>query len=149
MQNQTIEIVKYKNQYRKQLLDVWEKSVLATHDFLSREDFTAIKETVQTIDFNSLDVYCVVLSETVLGFIGVADAKVEMLFIGPEYFGQGLGSRLMSFAISALKANKVDVNEQNINAVKFYRKLGFEIFERTEKDDQGKNYPLLRMKLGK
>ncbi len=70
-----------------------------------------------------------------------------MLFFSPEYIGKGLGRKLTDFAISELKADKVDVNEQNTNAVKFYKKLGFKTYERTEKDDQGKEYPLLRMKL--
>ena len=43
-------------------------------------------------------------------------------------------------------ADKVDVNEQNTGVVAFYKKLGFETYERTEKDDRGKDYPLLRMR---
>lgn len=39
------------------------------------------------------------------------------------------------------------VNEQNLKAVQFYKKYGVETFERTDKDDQGRHYPLLRMKL--
>ena len=45
------------------------------------------------------------------------------------------------------EAKQMDVNEQNTKAVEFYRKFGFETYERTEKDDEGKGYPLLRMKL--
>jgi putative acetyltransferase len=65
----------------------------------------------------------------------------------PKYIGKGLGKKLTDFAISKLNADKVDVNEQNTQAVKFYEKLGFKAYERTAKDDQGKDYPLLRMKL--
>ena len=61
---------------------------------------------------------------------------------------RGHGKRLMAFALEELHCNLVDVNEQNSAAVKFYRQLGFVPYERTEKDDQGKDYPLLRMKLG-
>ena len=45
---QTFEIVKYADKHREQLLDVWEKSVLATHDFLSATDFHEIKDIVAT-----------------------------------------------------------------------------------------------------
>ena len=82
-----------------------------------------------------------------MGFIGVADEKVEMLFLDPKYFGNGIGKKLLSFAVDELNADKVDVNEQNTKALKFYQKFGFEIVERTDKDDQGRSYPLLRMKL--
>ena len=62
-QNQNLENVKYSDKYRKQVLDVWEKSVLATHDFLKPSDFHAIKEIVKTIDFNAFDVYCLMQND--------------------------------------------------------------------------------------
>jgi putative acetyltransferase len=147
MQNPQLEIKPYEEYFREALLSLWEKSVLATHDFLRPADFISIKEIVHTIDFNSFDVYCLLLENKVIGFLGVAEKKVEMLFLDSDYFGHGLGKKLMHFAITELKADKVDVNAQNSNAVKFYEKLGFETYERTEKDDQGKDYPLLRMRL--
>lgn len=137
----------YKDIYRQQMLAIWEQAVIDTHGFLSRNDFEAIKELVSSIDFNNLQVFCLMKADTVFGFIGVANKKIEMLFLNPELFGQGLGQKLLRFAINELHANKLDVNEQNTKAVHFYLKSGFEIFERTTTDDQGRNYPLLRMKL--
>ncbi len=144
---QTFEIVKYADKDREQLLDVWEKSVLATHDFLSPTDFHEIKDIVGTIDFNAFDVYCLLDRNNVIGFLGTANQKVEMLFLSPEQIGIGLGKKLLNFAIHDLNANKVDVNEQNTKAFGFYSKFGFKTYERTDKDEQGKNYPLLRMEL--
>ena len=144
-ENQNPEIVKYSDKQRQQILNVWEKSVLATHDFLRRSDFQTIKEIVKTIDFNAFDVYCLMQNAEVAGFLGVADHKVEMLFLSPDYFGKGLGKKLLDFALNELRVDKVDVNEQNTNAVAFYRKFGFKTYERTDKDDQGRDYPLLRM----
>ena len=69
-----------------------------------------------------------------------------MLFLSPDYIGKKLGMKLLKFAINELKADKVDVNEQNLNAVSFYQKFGFTVFERSELDDQGNPYPILRMK---
>ena len=147
MTNQSFNINKYIDKDREQILNIWEKYVLATHDFLNTTDFEEIKQLVHTINFNDFDVYCLKQNDEVVGFIGLAERKIEMLFFSPEYIGKGLGKKLTDFAFSELKANKVDVNEQNTNAVKFYKKLGFKTYERTEKDDQGKEYPLLRMKL--
>ena len=147
MQTERFEIKAYDQKYKQQILTVWERSVLATHDFLTPADFTEIKELVQAIDFYHFQVYCLAEDDSVIGFIGVADKKIEMLFLDPKYFGQGLGKKLMDFASKELAADKVDVNEQNIKAVTFYKNFGFEIVERTEKDDQGRDYPLFRMKL--
>ncbi len=147
MQNLHTNIKPYEEQFREQILSVWEKSVLATHDFLSHADFVSIKEIVHTIDFGAFDVYCLIQDNSVIGFLGVAEKKVEMLFLDPTYFGRGLGKKLMDFAVTELNADKVDVNEQNSSAIKFYERLGFKTYERTDKDDQGRDYPLLRMKL--
>lgn len=149
MQNGNLMIEKYNDIYKPQLLAIWEQSVLATHDFLAKSDFEEIKQLVESINFNELQVYCLINDNEVFGFIGVEDKKIEMLFLDPKYFGQGLGKQLLSFAVTELNADKLDVNEQNIKALKFYQKFGFEIYERTDKDDQGKNYPLLRMRLAK
>lgn len=142
-------IDEYNDNYKEQILSVWENSVLATHDFLASSDFEEIKELVKDINFNDFQVFCLTNENRVLGFIGVANKKIEMLFLDPIYFGQGLGQKLLNFAVTELNADTLDVNEQNTRALKFYQKFGFETFERTDKDDQGRNYPLLRMKLVK
>ena len=139
----------YSDIYREQIIAVWEKSVLATHDFLSEKDFLEIKELVKSINFHDLSVYCLTEQEQVSGFVGVAKKKVEMLFLDPQYFGQTLGKMLLNFAVKELQADKLDVNEQNTRAYNFYKKFGFETYERTDKDEQGKDYPLLRMQLEK
>lgn len=149
MQSGNLKIEKYNDIYKPQLLAIWEQSVLATHDFLVKSDFEEIKQLVESINFNELQVYCLINDNEVFGFIGVEDKKIEMLFLYPKYFGQGLGKQLLSFAVTELNADKLDVNEQNIKALKFYQKFGLEIYERTDKDDQGRNYPLLRMRLAK
>ncbi|RWU07470.1 GNAT family N-acetyltransferase [Pedobacter chitinilyticus] len=143
----TFLIEKYHPRDKNQLLSVWEKSVLATHHFLSQEDFVFIKSLLQEMDFEMLNVYCLLHQQKVVGFIGIEEKKIEMLFLDPDYIGKGLGKQLMEFALSHHGATLVDVNEQNPNAVAFYQKFGFTTFERTEKDDLGKDYPLLRMKL--
>ena len=77
----------------------------------------------------------------------MAGRKIEMLFLVPEYIGQGFGKILVEFAIAKLNADKVDVNEQNHSAVDFYLRLGFVVYDRMEKDSEGKDYPILQMRL--
>ena len=140
-------IENYTPAYKNEILTVWENSVLATHHFLSPKDFIEIKEMLQHFDFENINVFCLNENSKVIGFLALQKFKIEMLFLDPEYMGRGLGRKLLDYAVSNHKANSVDVNEQNTNAKKFYEKFVFKIYERTEKDDFGKNYPLLRMKL--
>lgn len=142
-----IHIATHTDAHREGLLKVWEESVLATHDFLTPGDFNDIRTAVPSINFNAFDVYCLLNGSEVIGFLGVAEDKVEMLFLSPAFLGKGLGKKLLNFAIRELKADKVDVNEDNGRAVEFYKRFGFDVYERTNKEDQGRDYPLLRMKL--
>lgn len=142
-----MQILPYNETYRQQLLTIWEQSVLATHHFLHPHDFEHIKSLVQEMNFHDFNVFCALDGQVVAGFIGLTGTKIEMLFLSPAYFGKGLGKQLAQFVIDTCKANEVDVNEQNEGAAAFYRKLGFAVYERTDKDDQGNPYPLLRMRL--
>lgn len=142
-----IHIQPYKTEYKEELLSVWEKSVVATHHFLKMEDFLEIKQFLNEFDFEIITVFCLLDHTKVAGFIGLQNAKIEMLFLDPAYSGQGWGTQLTAFAIEQFGVNRVDVNEQNTAAKHFYEKQGFEVVERTEKDDMGKDYPLLRMQL--
>lgn len=141
-----MEIKPYHEKYREQMILVWEKSVRATHKFITSEEVDRLKELVKQIDFNSYSVYCLISENEVLGFVGVEGDVLESLFLDPKYIGQKLGTKLMDFALNELHADKVNVNEQNLYAIKFYSKFGFVTYERTERDTYGNDYPILKMK---
>lgn len=132
----------------KQITDVWEASVKATHHFLPT-DFTAQwRNQVETVFLSVVELYCAKNKEgKIIGFVGVAEQKIEMLFLDPDVRGKGVGKQLTEFAIKTLKADKVDVNEQNEQAVGFYLKMGFKQVGRSEKDAQGNDYPILHLSL--
>ncbi|MFA6152483.1 MAG: GNAT family N-acetyltransferase [Chitinophagaceae bacterium] len=140
-------IEKYSPEHREQVISVWEKSVLASHQFLSAAEIDYYKSIVETIDFSDFQVYCLTGNDTVAGFIGLSEQKIEMLFLAPEHTRKGLGKKLMNFAIRELNANEVDVNEENKSACQFYLKSGFTVFGREEKDSEGKDHPILKMRL--
>jgi putative acetyltransferase len=129
------------------VVDVWEASVRATHHFVSDSDIEIFRPLV----FDELPhtgLACVRdANGLVVGFIGIAEGKVEMLFIHPDYRGQGIGRVLLNYAINECGATKVDVNEQNDQALGFYLWMGFEVVDRSELDSNGKPYPLLHMRL--
>ena len=68
-----------------------------------------------------------------------------MLFVSNEYRGQGIGKRLLQYGIENYSINELSVNEQNPLAKGFYEYMGFEVYKRTEVDEQGNPYPLLYM----
>ena len=128
------------------LIDVWAKSVKATHSFLLPEDFEYYKRQMPT--YLSAVKLCVEPASDggVAGFMGLSDDTIEMLFVSPNHFRKGIGRRLVEFALSK-GIRKVDVNEQNTEALHFYEAMGFEVVGRDETDSQGKQYPILHLKL--
>jgi len=130
------------------VIEVWEASVRATHHFLSEADIQFLKPLIPDALSHVAELACVRDGAgQVAGFLGVEDGKVEMLFIHPEWRGQGLGSRLLRYAVEVLGARLVDVNEQNEQAVGFYLRMGFKVEGRSELDSTGKPFPLLHMRL--
>ncbi|MCC5903668.1 MAG: acetyltransferase [Halomonas sp.] len=133
-----------------QLLEIWEASVRATHDFLAEEDLQELKPLILEHYFDAVELNVAKSSESdILGFCGVSDGNIEMLFISPAARGKGIGLLLATHAIKTQGATKVDVNEQNEQALGFYKHIGFSVVGRSPLDGQGKPYPLLHMELSK
>jgi len=131
-----------------ELLDVWENSVRATHDFITEDDIAFFKPIIIEQAFPNVTLKCIKSEhKTILGFVGVHDSKIEMLFILDAARGKGVGKALLNYAIEQLAANKVDVNEQNPLAVGFYQHMGFKVASRSPSDDMGKPFPILHMEL--
>ena len=82
-----------------------------------------------------------------LGFMGMSQAHIDTLFIHPEHRGKGIGRMLLDHARQRAGVLTVDVNEQNEQAVGFYRRMGFVETGRSARDDEGRPYPLLHMNL--
>lgn len=131
----------------EQLLNVWESSVKATHCFLSDNEICNIKKYVPQAIIG-VPVLAVFENEngTPVGFMGISDKMLEMLFVSNESRGQGIGKQLLQYGIENYSVEELSVNEQNPLAKDFYEYMGFEVYKRTELDEQGKPYPLLYMK---
>lgn len=129
------------------LVDVWERSVRATHDFLLPGEVERLRAVVPDALEGVPRLLVAEAAGTPVGFLGADGDFVEMLFVDPGWRGRGVGRVLMSRATEALGAREVSVNEQNPQAVGFYEHLGFSAFRRTPVDDDGRPYPLLYMRL--
>lgn len=133
------------------IVAIWEASVRATHHFISEEDIEFFRPRVQAglpqfIEHGHLA--CVRdTSGTAVGFVGTTGGNVDMLFIHPDWRAMGIGRRLLEHAVEKLRATTLDVNEQNEQAVGFYKRMGFVVTGRSERDGTGKPYPLLHMRL--
>lgn len=130
---------------RTALLAIWEASVTATHDFLTPEDIDSLKPEVEK-GLAGISYLYGCYNPTIAGFIGVENEKVEMLFVDDHFRGQGIGKKLLHYAIEKLHIRYVDVNEQNEEGLGFYQHFGFQVMGRSELDDQGRTFPILHLR---
>lgn len=130
----------------EQLLEVWERSVRATHLFLSDQEVRQIRQYVPQALCSVQHLVVAAEGDIPVGFMGVEGKTLEMLFLAPEERGKGLGRRLLQQGIDAHCVEQLAVNEQNPTALGFYEHMGFRVYKRTELDGQGNPYPLLYMR---
>ncbi len=131
-----------------EIVDLWEASVRATHHFLKEADIAYFKPLILNVYLDAVELSCVKNeNKDIIAFMGVAEQNLEMLFIHPKERGHGVGKMLLEYAINELEVKKVDVNEENEQAVGFYEKFGFRTYNRSEIDSSGKPYPILHMEL--
>ena len=129
------------------IMEIWESAVKDTHDFLSETDFEYFKEVIPRDYLPNLEVYLISENEEIKGFGAVSENMLEMLFIHNDCRGKGFGKILCQFLKEKTGFTKVDVNEQNPQAIGFYEKMGFKKIGKSEKDGSGKDYPIIHMSL--
>lgn len=129
------------------MYDVWHASVMATHDFLNESDLRDICVQVRN-DYppNSSLLVAVDDDDHVIGFMGRNGSEIESLFVDPTYRGQGLGRAFIDEAATKSAYLEVAVNAENKQAVAFYEAVGFSIYASSPTDDDGRAYPILRMR---
>lgn len=130
-----------------QLVRVWRSAVDATHDFLAPEHRDSIEALLATDYLPGVKLVVAETGGAGVGFAGTADGKLEMLFVDADHRGSGVGSRLLEHVLTADAVMAVDVNEQNDQAVGFYRRAGFVEVGRSPRDGEGRPYPILHMEL--
>lgn len=142
-----IEITNVDDALVDQIVGVWESSVRATHLFLSQEEIEDIKKYVPQAIMEVPHLMVIKDdNDSLMGFMAIAQRRLEMLFIAQEGRGHGYGKYLLQYGISHYSIHDLAVNEQNPLARGFYEHMGFQVYKRTKNDEQGNPYPLLYMK---
>ncbi|WES68127.1 acetyltransferase [Superficieibacter sp. HKU1] len=128
------------------LADIWCRSVDATHDFLASSYRAELEKLVR--DFLPEAPLWVATTEQdkPLAFMLLTAQHMDALFVDPDFRGEGVGKLLIEHALTLAPELTTNVNEQNHQAVGFYKKMGFSVTGRSEKDDLGQPYPLLHLR---
>ena len=104
------------------LLALWERSVVATHDFLEEADRLFYQEQIPQY-FEQVSLLLWYDHEGLIGFSGTLAQELEMLFLEPA-IGHGYG-RNFAVASEPRRYQRVAVNRQNKRAKDFIWPKGF------------------------
>ncbi|WP_423057278.1 GNAT family N-acetyltransferase [Brevibacterium linens] len=129
------------------LVEIWRSAVRASHDFLEESDFDRIESNLASAYFPAVSLIVAERAGEPIGFAGIAEGNLEMLFVTDEARGEGIGTKLLKQAIAEFDVTRVDVNEQNPGACGFYLSRGFAQVGRDELDGDGRPYPTLHLEL--
>lgn len=130
------------------MVALWERSVRVTHGFLEESDIQALRPLVaEELTSDAIEWWLVTDDESrAVGFLGYSANCIEGLFIDPDFRSRGVGKMLVAHAETlASEPLRVDVNEQNEDARRFYEAMGFVVSARSATDGAGRPFPLLHM----
>ncbi|EOF4707047.1 MAG: acetyltransferase [Klebsiella huaxiensis] len=129
----------------EKLIAIWCRSVDATHNFLSKEYRVELEELVRSFLPEAPLWVAVTEKDEPIAFMLLTGEHMDALFVDPDVRGCGVGKLLINHALTLSSKLTTNVNEQNEQAVGFYKKMGFKVTGRSETDDLGKPYPLLNL----
>ena len=76
----------------------------------------------------------------VKGFIQMDGSKVAKLFVEPVLQGNGIGAKLLEYAVAERQANHLWALEKNVKAIHFYERHGFYVTEEKQLEEGTTEY---------
>lgn len=126
-------------------LEIWRAAVDATHGFLTPEHRRELDGVVAGF-LPDAELWLVDDADRPVGFLILDGDMIDALFVDPAVHGRGFGSALVAHALALAPAARVDANEQASNALPFYEARGFVRIGRSERDSDGRPYPIVHLR---
>ena len=117
-------IRKLKKEDIDEVMEIWKKENIRTHNFISKEYWENNYEYVKDILPNA-DIYVYIMNENIVGFIGVDNDYIEGIFVDINNQHNGIGTSLLNKIKEEKEKLTLSVYKKNTNAIKFYKKNGF------------------------
>ena len=91
-------VTEKRRQMLSDIVKLWEDSVRKTHTFLSEEEIIKLRPLV-SLAVKKVEMLLIAKEEngTLMGFMGIENQKIEMLFVCPAFFWKR--DRKSSFAV--------------------------------------------------
>lgn len=120
------------------VMDIWLQASIQSHSFIPKEQWQQAYPQVRDDYLPRSQVTVWQDSQQVLGFLGlVQNSYVGALFVHPQHQSRGIGAQLLTHCQSHYPQLFLSVFAENLRAIRFYRRHGFEIIRKQESDFPG------------
>lgn len=106
--------------------DIWLKTNLEAHDFISEQYWIGNYEAVKKM-LPQAEVYVYEDNKIIQGFVGVQDEYIEGIFVSSKMQSHGIGKALLDYIKNKKVRLQLSVYQKNSRAMSFYQREGFTI----------------------
>lgn len=127
-------------QVARKIRDVFQRSYKVEAELLGAIDFPPLKRPIEAFTESDNLFYGFVKEGEVQGVVELLVhtdyLDIQSLVVSPKFFRQGIGRRLMEYALKEHPSSKyvVETGKDNFPALQLYRSLGFEQVDEWDTD---------------
>ena len=104
--------------------DIWLKTNLKAHSFISEQYWTSNYERVKEM-LPQAEVYVYEDDKIIQGFVGLNNEYLEGIFVADEMQSCGIGKLLLDYIKKKKPRLRLNVYQKNTRAISFYQREGF------------------------
>ena len=117
-------IRKMQNTDINRVADIWLKTNLKAHYFISKQYWTSNYELVKEM-MSQAEVYVYEDDKMIQGFVGLNNEYIEGIFVSDEMQSCGIGKLLLDYIKDKKVRLQLKVYRKNTRAISFYQREGF------------------------
>lgn len=120
------------------VLDIWLQSTKLAHPFIETAYWDKSYNLVKNIYLPYSITYVYESKNSVQGFISILEENfIGALFVHPNHQRSGIGSALLTEALTHYPQVNLAVYKDNTSATRFYESKGFKIVQEQTNEDSG------------
>jgi putative acetyltransferase len=110
----------------KAVMQIWLKTNIAAHDFISESYWQGNYEAVEKM-LPDATIFVYEENHIILGFIGLSESYIAGIFIDADSQSKGIGKALLDYVKKSYTELSLQVYKKNSGAVRFYIREGFAV----------------------
>ncbi|MCL1940119.1 MAG: GNAT family N-acetyltransferase [Desulfovibrionaceae bacterium] len=107
--------------------DIWLQASILAHDFIAPDFWRNNRNAMKEHYLPASTIYAAKKQAVIVGFAAVYQDSLAALFVSPEWWNKGIGSKLLRHAQMAHSKLSLNVYTKNSGAIRFYQKYGFSV----------------------